>query len=55
MTIYKYFHETKDHDRLHKIRPFVEFLKRKFSSLPVEENLSLDYQLCPTKAHSYFK
>lgn len=44
-----------NHDRLHKIRPLVNLLKRKFCSLPFEENLSLDEQLCPTKARSYLK
>lgn len=44
-----------NHDRLQKIRPLVDCLKQKFCSLPFEENLSLDEQLCPTKARSYLK
>lgn len=43
------------HDRLYKIRPVIESLKKKFASIPLEENLLLDEQLCPTKARSYLK
>ncbi|CAI6373876.1 unnamed protein product [Macrosiphum euphorbiae] len=44
-----------DRDRLFKIRPIVELLKAKFSSVPFDEFLALDEQLCPTKARSYMK
>jgi len=43
------------HDRLYKIRPVVETLKNKFSSIPLEESLSIDEQLCSTKARHYLK
>lgn len=44
-----------DRDRLFKVRPLVDILNDKFSSVPMEENISLDEQLCPTKAVSYIK
>lgn len=44
-----------DRERLFKIRPIVELLKTKFSSVPFDECLALDEQLCPTKARSYMK
>jgi hypothetical protein len=44
-----------DRDRLFKIHPIVELLKAKFSSVPFDEFLALDEQLCPTKARSYMK
>lgn len=37
------------HDRLDKIRPVIDFLNRKFTSVPVEHRLSLDEQMCATK------
>ncbi|XP_060858925.1 piggyBac transposable element-derived protein 3-like isoform X1 [Metopolophium dirhodum] len=42
-------------DRVFKVRPLIDTLNKKFSSVPIEENLSLDEQLCPTKAVSYLK
>jgi len=42
-------------DRVFKVRPLIDTLNTKFSSVPIEENLSLDEQLCPTKAVSYLK
>lgn len=44
-----------DRDRLFKVRPLIDRLNEKFSSVPMEENISLDEQLCPTKAISYLK
>lgn len=44
-----------NHDRLHKIRPLVNHLNDKFKSVPYRQDLSLDEQLCGTKAHSYLK
>lgn len=44
-----------DRDRLFKIRPIIDALNKKFVSVPIEENLSLDEQLCPTKSVSYLK
>lgn len=43
------------HDRLHKIRPILDHLTSKFSSIPLEECLSLDEQICGTKIKSYLK
>lgn len=43
------------HDRLYKIRLVVETLKNKFCSIPLEESLSIDEQLCSTKARHYLK
>lgn len=42
-------------DRIFKVRPLIDTLNIKFGSVPIEENLSLDEQLCPTKAVSYLK
>lgn len=44
-----------NHDRLFKIRPLITSLQEKFKSIPLEENLSIDEQICPTKARSYLK
>lgn len=43
------------HDRLHKIRPVMETLKKRFVSIPLEEALSIDEQLCSTKARHFLK
>lgn len=43
------------HDRLHKIRPIVDFLNNKFSSVALEQNLSIDEQMCSTKVRHYMK
>lgn len=43
------------HDRLFKIRPLIDALNKKFSSIPLEENLAIDEQLCSTKARNYLK
>jgi len=42
-------------DRLHKIRPLVDHLNSKYSSIQCREYLSVDEQLCATKARSYLK
>lgn len=44
-----------EHDRLFKIRPLIRSLLEKFQSVPYEACLSLDEQLCSTKARSYLK
>ncbi|KAF0755382.1 piggyBac transposable element-derived protein 2-like [Aphis craccivora] len=44
-----------NHDRLHKLRPLIDYLNNKFKSVPYRQDLSLDEQLCATKAHSYLK
>lgn len=43
------------HDRLHKIRPLVDFFNNKFSSVPLEQHLSIDEQMCSTKVRHYMK
>lgn len=43
------------HDRLYRIRPILETLKKRFQSIPLEESLSIDEQLCSTKAKHYLK
>lgn len=35
--------------------PVVETLKKRFSSIPLEKALSIDVQLCLTKARHFFK
>lgn len=47
--------EHKDHDRLHKLRPIVEILNNRFESVPIESCLSVDEQLCATKARHHMK
>lgn len=44
-----------NHDRLHKIRPVVEHFRRVFSNIPMEECLSVDEQMCPTKGKAMIK
>ncbi|XP_060870286.1 piggyBac transposable element-derived protein 3-like [Metopolophium dirhodum] len=43
------------YDRLYKIRPLIDHLNNKFNSIPYPRDLSLDEQLCATKARSYLK
>jgi hypothetical protein len=43
------------HDRLFRIRPLVDHLNQMFLSIPFEENLSIDEQLCSTKNRHYLK
>lgn len=47
--------ENVNHDRLYKLRPIVDFSNDKFGCVPLERDLSIDEQLCTTKAHSYLK
>lgn len=47
--------ENPEHDRLHKIRPLITHLQEKCKSIPLEENLSIDEQICPTKSRSFLK
>lgn len=42
-------------DKLHKIRPVVDTLRDRFRSVPKEENLSIDEQMCPTKARHHLR
>lgn len=43
------------HDRLFKIRPLITHLLAKCQSVPYEECMSIDEQLCTTKGKSYLK
>nr|XP_026488603.1 piggyBac transposable element-derived protein 3-like [Vanessa tameamea] len=43
------------HDRLHKIRPILESLKKKCQSIPKRETLSVDEQMCATKAANFLR
>jgi hypothetical protein len=45
--------ENPEHDRLHKIRPLITHLQEKFKSIPLEENLSINKQICLTKSQSF--
>lgn len=42
-------------DKLHKLRPVIDSLSKKFISIPMEEMLSLDEQICATKARHHLK
>lgn len=44
-----------NHDRLFKIRPFINILQKKFAQLPLEQKLSVDEQICSTKIRSHMK
>jgi len=43
------------HDRLYRIRPVYESLRCRFLTVPMEECLSVDEQMCPTKARHFLK
>ncbi|XP_039292535.1 piggyBac transposable element-derived protein 3-like [Nilaparvata lugens] len=42
-------------DKLYKVRPVFDNLVQKFKSIPLEENLSIDEQMCATKARHHLK
>ena len=42
-------------DRLYKIRPLIEALNKNFKKVLFEEHLSVDEQICSTKARSALK
>lgn len=44
-----------NHDRLHKLRPIIDHLNRRFGSLPYEQRLSVDEQMCATKMGHFLK
>ncbi|KAJ8954325.1 hypothetical protein NQ314_007129 [Rhamnusium bicolor] len=44
-----------DHDRLHKLRPVVDKLNDRFQSIPLQQYLCVDEQLCATKGRHYMK
>lgn len=43
------------HDRLHKVRPVLDHLNKKFVSVPFDHRLSLDEQMCATKIQHFLK
>lgn len=47
--------ETDHTDKLFKIRPVFDYLNEKFRSVPMEESLSVDEQICATKARHHLK
>lgn len=47
--------EHPDHDRLHKIRPVIDQLNTTFSSVALEQRLSIDEQMCSTKISHFLK
>lgn len=44
-----------NHDKLHKLRPVIDYLATKFSSVPMEQRLSVDEQMCATKISHFMK
>lgn len=42
-------------DKTHKIRPIIETLMKKYSSIPLEENLSINEQMCSIKSRCSLK
>ncbi|KAJ8933065.1 hypothetical protein NQ314_014240 [Rhamnusium bicolor] len=44
-----------DHGRLHKLRPVVDKLNDRFQSIPLQQYLCVDRQLCATKGRYYVK
>ncbi|CAH2101145.1 unnamed protein product [Euphydryas editha] len=47
--------EHPQHDRLYKIRPIISHLNEKFASVPMEQRLSIDEQMCATKVAHFMK
>ncbi|XP_058817071.1 piggyBac transposable element-derived protein 3-like [Topomyia yanbarensis] len=43
------------HDKLYKIRPVIKSLRERFGSIPMEQKLSIDEQMCATKIAHYMK
>lgn len=44
-----------DHDKLHKLRPVITHLNEKFSSVTIDQRLSIDEQMCATKIGHFLK
>ncbi|CAG4954515.1 unnamed protein product [Colias eurytheme] len=44
-----------NHDKLHKLRPVIDHLNEKFSSIPLDQRLSIDEQMCATKIRHFMK
>lgn len=47
--------DAENFDRLYKLRPFINSLNERFSTVPFERDLAVDEQLCSTKVRSYLK
>ncbi|GBN01523.1 PiggyBac transposable element-derived protein 1 [Araneus ventricosus] len=47
--------KTPDHDKLYKIRVILDYLNQRFLSVPMSERLSIDEQMCATKARHHMK
>ncbi|GBL98845.1 hypothetical protein AVEN_165689-1 [Araneus ventricosus] len=43
-------HQSPDHDKLYKIRPILDYLNQRCLLIPMSERLSIDEQMCATKA-----
>lgn len=43
------------YDKLYRIRPIITHLNKKFSSVPFEEHVAVDEQICATKAKHHMK
>lgn len=43
-----------EYDRTFKIRPFLEAVRQRFITIPMEENLCVDEQMIPTKGRTSF-
>ncbi|GBN35184.1 PiggyBac transposable element-derived protein 3 [Araneus ventricosus] len=48
-------HQSPDHDKLYKIRPILDYLNQRCLSVPMSERLSIDEQMCATKARHHMK
>ncbi|XP_044730485.1 piggyBac transposable element-derived protein 3-like [Chrysoperla carnea] len=47
--------EHPDYDRLYRIRPLIETLNHVFGTVPMDQRLSIDEQMCATKMSHYIK
>ena len=44
-----------NHDKLQKLRPVIDHLNEKFSSIPLDQRLSIDEKMCATKIRHFMK
>ncbi|CAH2102653.1 unnamed protein product [Euphydryas editha] len=47
--------EHPNHDRLYKLRPVIDHLNKKFASVPLDQRVSIDEQMCSTKIGHFLK
>jgi hypothetical protein len=47
--------QSSDHDKLYKIGPILDYLNQRCLSVPMSERLSIDEQMCATKARHHMK